>query len=415
MDYTGQRDLGARPYERPTVATTADASLHDALELLGRDRDLLADVLAHAPVGIVLLWGEEHRYRFANARARELLPGPRPLVGLTVAEVFPQVVETRHDVLGRVLRDGETIVQERVPFPSEEPSACEGSLWLDVTYSPVRDASGVIRGVLCLFVDASSHERERRGLTRALAHERHLADALQQGLLADASPRIPGAEVATRYVPATDGMRVGGDFYDVFRCGEGHWLLTIGDVCGKGADAAAMTALVRHTVHAVARYEAQPARILWEVNRAICREPTTRFCTVAMAALELDDERAEVTVALGGHPPPLLRRGDGAGGAPRTEPVGERGTLLGVFPDPELHQRTTALADDDLLLLYTDGLTEARAPQQVSPEQLAEALAQTGDASPGLTVDTLVHRLAAGPDGFRDDLAVVALRRAAHG
>jgi serine phosphatase RsbU (regulator of sigma subunit) len=414
MDFTGQRDTGARPDERPVAVSSADASLRDALELLGRDRDLLADVLAHAPVGIVLLWGEEHRYRFANARARALLPGSEPLVGLTVAEVFPHLVEAREEVLGRVLRDGETIVRERVPFPSEEPSACEGSLWLDLTYSPVRDASGAIRGVLCLFVDASSHERERRGLTRALAHERDLADALQQGLLADASPRVAGAEVATRYVPATDGMRVGGDFYDVFGCGEGRWLVTIGDVCGKGADAAALTALVRHTVHAVARYESQPARILHEVNRAICREPTSRFCTVALATLELSGERADVTVALGGHPPPLLRRVDGSTGRPQVEPVGERGTLLGVFPDPELHQRTATLAGEDLLLLYTDGLTEARAPHQVSDEQLAEALAATGDASPGLTVDTLVHQLAAGPGGFRDDLAVVALRRAAH-
>lgn len=388
-----------------------DASLHDALELIGDDRDLLADVLAHAPVGIVLLWGDEHRYRFANSRARALLPGGEPLVGLTVAEAFPQVVDASAEVLARVLRFGDTVVQERVPFPSEDPAACEGSLWLDVTYSPVRDAGGAIRGVLCLFVDASAHERERRGLTRALAHERDLADTLQRGLLAETSPRIAGADVATRYVPATDGMAVGGDFYDVFGCGPDRWLLTIGDVCGKGADAAAVTALVRHTVHAVARYESQPARILCEVNRAIERDPTGRFCTVALAALDLSRDPAEVTVALGGHPPPLVRRAPVNGGPGRAEQVGEPGTLLGVFPDPELHQRTVALGRDDLLLLYTDGLTEARAPRQTTPDQLAAALTGTGDAPPGATLDALIQALAAGPDGFRDDLAVVALRR----
>ncbi|MBB4663572.1 PP2C family protein-serine/threonine phosphatase [Conexibacter arvalis] len=388
-----------------------DASLHDALELIGHDRDLLADVLAHAPVGIVLLWGEEHRYRFANERARALLPGGDRLVGLTVAEAFPQTLEASEEVLRRVLRSGETIVQERRPLPSDDPAACEGSIWLDVSYSPVRDRADEIRGVLCLFVDASAHERERRGLSRALAHERDLADALQRGLLAETSPRIPGAEVATRYVPATDGMTVGGDFYDVFRHGDDRWLLTIGDVCGKGADAAALTALVRHTVHAVARYESEPARILHEVNRAICRAPTGRFCTVALVELELSRDRAQATVALGGHPPPLVRRADGDGRAGRVEPVGEPVTLLGVFRDPDLHQRTAALGADDLLLLYTDGLTEARAPRQTTPDQLGAALGATGDAPPGATIDALVHELAAGPDGFRDDLAVVAVRR----
>jgi len=391
-----------------------DASLHDALELIGDDRELLADVLAHAPVGIVLLWGEDHRYRFLNARARELLPGDEPLVGLTVAEAFPHVVEARRELLSRVMDRGETVVRERIPLPSEDPAACEGSLWLDLTYSPVRDADGAIRGVLCLFVDASAHERERRGLTRALAHERDLAETLQRGLLAETTPRIPGAEVATRYVPATDGMAVGGDFYDVFRCGRDRWLVTIGDVCGKGADAAAVTALVRHTVHAVARYESQPARILCEVNRAIARDPTGRFCTVALAALDLSGEPAEVTVALGGHPPPLVRRPAANGRRGRAEPVGEPGTLLGVFPDPALHQRTVALGRDDLLLLYTDGLTDARAPRRTTtPDELAAALAATGDSPPGATIDALIHSLAAGPEGFRDDLAVVALRRRA--
>jgi serine phosphatase RsbU (regulator of sigma subunit) len=394
---------------RPSGRRVTDEPLREALALIGDDRELLADVLAHAPVGIVLLWGEEHRYRFANERARTLLPGGETLVGMTFAEAFPEVVEGGEELLRRVMRSGETVVLERLPVPSGSPDACEGSFWCDVTYSPVRDVAGRVRGVLGLFVDATAHEAERRGLTRALARERDLAVALQRGLLSDASPSVPGAEVATRYVPATDGMTVGGDFYDLFRCDEDRWLVAIGDVCGKGADAAALTALVRHTIHAVAPYEAEPARILREVNRAICRERTDgRFCTVALAALELSGEPARVTVALGGHPPPLVRRA--AGGA---DPVGEAGTLLGVFPDPQLHQRTTALAREDLLLLYTDGLTEARAPRLLSVEQLADALAATGAASPGATIDTLVHGLAAGPGGFRDDLAMVAVRRPA--
>ncbi|MDW5598491.1 SpoIIE family protein phosphatase [Conexibacter stalactiti] len=385
--------------------TTAHA-FEEALRILGEDRELLADVLVHAPVGIVLLWGDDYRYRFANERARELLPGGDALVGLTFAEAFPEVLDAADELFRRVMRTGETVALDRLPVPSHAPTACEGNSWYEATFSPVRDPDGRVRGVLGVFVDVTGHEIERRGLTRALAQEHDLTVALQRGLLADAAPCVPGAEVAVRYVPATAGMTVGGDFYDVFRCDEQRWLLTIGDVCGKGADAAALTALVRHTIRAVAPYEPGPASILRAANRAICREDSEgRFCTVALAALDLAADPARVTVALGGHMPPLVRRADG-----RCDLVGEPGTLLGVFPDPHLHERVTTLAPGDLLLLYTDGLTEARAPRLLSPEQLAGALAATGSAAPGPTVDTLVHGLAAGPGGFRDDLALVAFR-----
>jgi hypothetical protein len=388
--------------------TAADA-FEEALRILGEDRELLADVLVHAPVGIVLLWGEDYRYRFANERARELLPGGDALVGLTFAEAFPEILDAADELFRRVMTSGETVALDRLPVPSQAPGACEGNRWYEATFSPVRDRTGRVRGVLGIFVDVSAHETERRGLTRALARERDLTVALQRGLLSDAAPCVPGAEVAVRYIPATAGMTVGGDFYDVVPCEGRRWLLTIGDVCGKGADAAALTAVVRHTIRAVAPYESEPAKLLAAVNRAICRADSDgRFCTVALAALELGEQAGEpatVTVALGGHLPPLVRRADG-----QCEAIGEPGTLLGVFPDPDLHERTTTLAAGDLLLLYTDGLTEARAPRLLSTEQLGDALAATGRAAPGPTVDTLVHQLAAGPGGFRDDLALVAVR-----
>jgi hypothetical protein len=381
-------------------------AFEDALRVLGDDRELLADVLVRAPVGIVLIWGEEYRYRFANQRARELLPGGDALVGLTFAEAFPEVLHAADELFRRVMRSGETVALERLPVPSHASGACEGNVWFEATFSPVRDRDGVIRGVLGIFVDVSSHETERRGLTRALAREHDLTVALQRGLLADSAPSIPGAEVAVRYVPATAGMSVGGDFYDVFRQHGQRWLLTIGDVCGKGADAATLTALVRHTIRAVAPYEAAPAAILRAANAAICREDTERrFCTVALAALDLGAEPARLTVALGGHLPPLVRHA--AGGV---EAIGEPGTLLGVFPDPDMHERTVPLARGDMLLLYTDGLTEAHAPQLLTVEQLADAFAATGSAAPGATIDTLVHTLASGRGGFRDDLAMVAFR-----
>jgi PAS domain S-box-containing protein len=235
-----------------------------------------------------------------------------------------------------------------------------------------------------------------------------IARVLQTSLLPPHLPEIPGAELAAAYHPAWDGLQVGGDFYDVFTTAEGQWYLVVGDVCGKGAEAAAVTALARYTLRTAAARRRSPAAILRWVGDAMLSQETGRgrFCTIACAHVDLLRSPARVTVACGGHPLPVLRRASG-----RVEEIGAPGTLLGLALEPSLQDRTAELRRGDTLVLYTDGLTEARAPLDMwGPEELAAAVAAAPAESPGALVDGLVAAALAPGARLRDDLAVLALR-----
>jgi serine phosphatase RsbU (regulator of sigma subunit)/PAS domain-containing protein len=235
-----------------------------------------------------------------------------------------------------------------------------------------------------------------------------IARTLQQSLLPPALPEIPGVEAAALYRAAGEGTDVGGDFYDLFSIAEGEWIAVIGDVCGKGAEAAAVTALARYTIRTAAVRRRSPAAILRWLNDAMVRQELDgRFCTITCVHLNTSRLDIGVTVACGGHPPALLRRQAGA-----VEAVGTPGTLLGLVPDPQLEDRRAVLAPGDALVLFTDGITEARAPERViEPEALHDALAAIPPGSAQRIVEQLAA-LAVGKEGTppRDDIAVLALR-----
>jgi PAS domain S-box-containing protein len=229
-----------------------------------------------------------------------------------------------------------------------------------------------------------------------------IAQTLQASLLPPLLPEIPGLETAALYRPVGAGNEVGGDFYDVFSTGPGEWLAVIGDVCGKGAEAAAVTALARHTIRAAAMHRNSPADVLETLNAAMLAQRAGRFVTIACARLELGEDAVEATVACGGHPFPRVLRADGA-----VEPLGTNGTLLGVLDQVKLADRSTRLAPGDALILYTDGLTEAAAPAVWTPEQLDGVVA----GARGRAAERIVEHLAAAVAGpLRDDLALLALR-----
>ena len=235
-----------------------------------------------------------------------------------------------------------------------------------------------------------------------------IAQTLQASLLPPVLPELPGAELAAAYRPAGAGLEVSGDFYDVFSTEDDHWYLVVGDVCGKGAEAAAVTALARYTIRAAAVRRRSPAAILRWLSDAMLQQSdgSDRYCTIACAHLDLSRPPGRVTVACGGHPLPVLVREDGA-----VEEVGTPGTLLGLVPSPDLQDRSTDLGAGDTLLLYTDGLTEAGAPERVwSPEDLEAAARRAAQGSVGATVDRLVDAAIGSLHTVRDDVAVLALR-----
>jgi len=240
--------------------------------------------------------------------------------------------------------------------------------------------------------------------------EREIAETLQASLLPQELPRIEGLDVDARYSPAGDGMVVGGDFYDVFRTNGTAWGIAIGDVCGKGPHAAALTALARYTLRAAALWERRPERVMAMLNEAILDQRSDhRFCTALFGQLHLlDGGGARVDFVTAGHPLPLVRR---AGGA--VEAVGSHSTVLGVVPDPSLHADSLRLGPGDLLLLYTDGVTEVRrrGREVFGVEQLRTLLSEIGEVSAAKAaerVEDAVLNASGGPP--RDDLAIVAVR-----
>jgi serine phosphatase RsbU (regulator of sigma subunit) len=191
---------------------------------------------------------------------------------------------------------------------------------------------------------------------RLFQERSEIADTLQASLLPPVLPGVPGFDVAAQYLPGGDGVDVGGDFYDVFSTGDGRWALVIGDVCGKGAIAATLTGVTRHTARASAIEDDDPMHVLDSVNTALIRTDTggqLRFCTAVVGLLETKPSM-QVTFASAGHPPPLIRRASGP-----VEEIDAGGTLLGVYDDPELRSAVTGVESGDMVVLYTDGVTDS--------------------------------------------------------
>jgi Stage II sporulation protein E (SpoIIE)/GAF domain len=240
---------------------------------------------------------------------------------------------------------------------------------------------------------------------RLYAERDHVAHTLRRSLMPAALPVIPGLELASYFRPMGPGSEVGGDFYDVVGNGASCWLV-VGDVCGKGAEAAALTGFLRHTSVAYARDGMSPASVLSRVNQAMLEQNFDgRFATAILAHLGFENGEAKVTVAAAGHPPALIAR---AGG--RAEVFGESGTLLGIFADPVIREVSTTLRRGDALMLYTDGLTEAHAPERmITVPAMIEQLANSSPRFARDAIDALLELINLDV-GTRDDIAILAAR-----
>ncbi|HUI49605.1 MAG TPA: SpoIIE family protein phosphatase, partial [Acidimicrobiia bacterium] len=194
---------------------------------------------------------------------------------------------------------------------------------------------------------------------RLFAERDHVARALQSSLLPPSLPSIPGVQLAARYRAAGEGNEVGGDFYDVFQVGRSAWMLVLGDVSGKGPEAAAIAGLARHTLRAVAMQQRAPRRLLSSLHETLVHgEGHGEFCTVCCALLQPSqgpEGRARLTIACAGHPPPVIRRADGS-----VELATCTGPLLGVpLRKVSFRQQVIDLEPGDTVVIYTDGVTEA--------------------------------------------------------
>ena len=284
-------------------------------------------------------------------------------------------------------------------------------------------AGGVVLGVLELINHAGSRRFDQDDLAIAqelgrragvafesarIADERaRVADALQRELLPPSVPRMPGWEVATMYEPAGEINEVGGDFYEVFPVADG-WAVVLGDVSGRGAAAAALTAEARHTIRTAGTLSGDPRAGLYLLDENLRGRDDAALCSVALLVLpHVGDADAKARVYLAGHPYPMLVRDQSA------EPVGSPGPLLGIVETPDWPASEVALGPGDQLVLYTDGVIEARrrGGERFGTERLRGGLA--GCSSPEAAVDCVRSALATfGAVAREDDAALVAIRRA---
>ncbi len=348
-------------------------------------------------------------------------------LGEKMRERHPPSLE-EPDGIGHVMRTGEALIFPSIPHEmiarvardEEHRRMLEGLSIRSAMIVPLV-ARGRTMGAMTFAAGERSFDRSDLTLAQDLAdraaiaidnarlyEERSaIARSLQRSLLPPALPEIPGIEVAARYEPAGEGFQVGGDFYDVYQRAKGEWAIVIGDVCGKGPEAAAVTGLARHTLRAAWIGDHTPSGSLRLLNEALLQDGTDRFCTVAKGRLVPGAGGATLTVACGGHHRPYVLRADGT-----MEPVGEHGTLLGLFQDVSITDRTVRLGPGDAVIFYTDGVIDDRDSDPArAPRTLADLLGGVPRGSAEAIADHVEERARkANPGGLHDDVAIVVVR-----
>ncbi|HVF07892.1 MAG TPA: SpoIIE family protein phosphatase, partial [Actinomycetota bacterium] len=236
----------------------------------------------------------------------------------------------------------------------------------------------------------------------------HVARTLQESLLPPRLPKIPGIEIAARYRFAGEGNEIGGDFYDLFETADGAWAIVMGDACGKGPEAAAITGLARHSVRAAAVRERTPSRVLALLNESILGQVTdNRFLTAAYARLEPGEGHARMTISCGGHPPAMIVRASG-----KVDVTSATGTLVGILPEAEFTDERIDLAAGDAVVLYTDGVVEARRGEDIFGEDRLRDLLATCTRYDARGLANAVRQAVGDfqPGVPHDDMAILVLR-----
>lgn len=418
----------ARNYRRMALALLAAALLPWVANLLhnfavGWFARMDLTPFAFTVTGGLLVWGLFHE------RLVDLAPLARSAVldsmadAVFVIDPFGRIVDvnpagvhlipaTRAGLLGRRLEDVLAGTNTAEIGPTEltlaDTPGSPDRRTFDVSHQQLTDGSGRPAGELVVLREITQRVRDQHRLERVLDEKSRIAAALQASMVPPRLPDVASTELASRYEPAGDGSEVGGDFLDVFGLDPQTWAFVLGDVSGKGAEAAAVSAAARYTLRALASSDRNPATTLGEVNsRLLAHTDDERHCTLVYGYLRPSDHGISVTLTLAGHHPPLVLRAAG-----QVEEVGCLGTALALFEEPELHNTTLELAPGEVLCAFTDGLVEARSRGDMfGSQRVAELLSRHGplplDDLATLVVDAV---RAFHGDQLVDDLAILLVR-----
>ncbi|MEU8228213.1 SpoIIE family protein phosphatase [Actinoplanes sp. NPDC048967] len=393
--------------------------------------DAVSSRSAGIPSELAALMGDDTDELYDNAPCGNLATLPDGTIVRVNATLLGWLGHTREELVGRrrfvdLLTVGGQVFYETHLAPllrmrgevngiALELRAADGTrLPVLVTATVRTGADGTPLMVRTTIFDA----RERRAYEQELLRARRdaegdrerlrgLVSGLQRSLLPVSLPAPAGMRTAGHYRMASPD-EVGGDFYDLFPLSEGRWGFFLGDVCGKGVEAAAVTAAARYTLRAAAVYDPTPEAVLRNLNSVLCQEYRSqahRHCTVVFGLLTPDGTGWTATIAGGGHPPPLLLRPDGTARHQHTT----GGTLIGIIADPRLVSRTLRLDPGDTLVLYSDGLTDARTGDQRYGSEALEAFAGTLTPTDAPGAVAAFAELLGTFDELDDDVALMAM------
>lgn len=423
----------ARTYRRMAVVLLCSALLPWAANILhnlevGWFARIDLTPFAFILTGGLLVWG------LFEERLVDLAPLARSAVvdsmadAVFVLDAFERVVDVNPAAVALAGRTRGQLVGRRVRDLMDTSGIVEvgpGGLVLadgagghqrtfDVSQRPLTDVAGRTAGEVVVLREVTERVRDQQHLQQVLDDRSRVAATLQASMVPTRLPAVPGCELASRYAPAGNGGEIGGDFLDVFALDEGTWAFVLGDVSGKGAEAAAVSAATRYTLRALAGPSLSPATTLREVNAVLQRQTESeRHCTLVHGHLrpprqhEASGAPLRMVISLAGHHWPLVLRADG-----QVEEVGTLGTALALFDDPELHDAEVELAPGEVLCVFTDGLLEARRGRdQFGSERIAELLRTHRDLSAdGMAGAVLDAVRAFHGEELGDDLAMLVVR-----
>jgi PAS domain S-box-containing protein len=448
------RDLTAQKHDREDLQRLADEAVEAAeqerqhrerLEFLTRVNEALAAAVSRDQLMTNVVWTAVPR--LGDWCSIHVLPSPDALEPVVeVAHLNPDMRARARQMIenmgydpdaergvARIIRTGESMFhgvldKAAINHRSNSPAQRDMALALELRSAigvPLLRRGRVLGALVMIRAGAGcGYTKDDLTLAEAVAariassldnlrltdEQRRIATTLQASLLPGELPDIPGVDVAVRYWAAGSGVEVGGDFYDVFRVRRNIWAVVMGDVCGTGPAAAAVTALARHTIASAAWHGDDHGQVLENLNRAMVERDAGPFCTAIYGTLEPDERGATFTFASGGHPLPVVATACG-----EVETRGTPGTLIGAFNLLRTTDTTAVrLLPGDTVVLYTDGATDVPDPDGLSAEEfqnlVAGAVSGADDAE--MVADRLHERLSAirPVEQRSDDIALLVLR-----
>lgn len=412
--------LAGRADERRAAAAAFAVASADALartlnvrRTVSRLADLAVPRFGERALVAVLVEGGVRAARAGASAGRSGSPGADVVAAWLAAQVEP--------VCQRALPADDPALAE-LGLGGGDGLGGDGGGWVLLSTVAVRDPVTGTDGLLAVSGSlgdvadpAELVALARRGATavsaaRVYEERASLADRLRASLLPAPLPAIDGVQLGASYRPARQTIQLGGDFYDVFPAGKDAWSVSIGDVCGKGVDAAVLTGQVRQSLRTACRVTDDPSDVLRLVNDTLLTGDGSTFVTLLHATLRPVDSGIHLRLASGGHPPPLLLRGG------RIEVVGAHGTIVGMLDDVDFATVDTHLAPGDTLLMFTDGVLEAGGPDSLlGVRPVADLLADCADLTAQVITErvlqlVLEHLDHAGTADSHDDIAVLAVR-----